>query len=171
MNVPAPSSFYDLTAETLQGKPLDMGTLKGKVVLIVNTASKCGFTPQFKGLQELHAAYKDRGLVILGFPCNQFGNQEPGHGSDISAFCTRNYGVDFTMMQKCDVNGPNEHPVFTYLKKHTKHVLTDAVWWNFEKFLVDTEGRPVDRFTSVTKPKALVPKLEKLLPPAPAPQE
>ena len=148
-------SFYDLQAEQLEGGTFDFEELKGKVVLVVNTASKCGFTPQYEGLEKLYQKHKDEGLVVLGFPCNQFGMQEPGDAEEISGFCQRNYGVSFPMMSKVEVNGDNAHPVYRFLKKEQGGLLIDAIKWNFTKFLVDKEGNVVERFSPVTSPDKL----------------
>ena len=133
------------------------------MLLIVNTASKCGFTPQFEGLEELHQSYKDQGLVVIGFPCNQFGSQDPGSNEEIGAFCQKNYGVSFLMMEKVDVNGENEHPLYTWLKKQEGGFLTDGIKWNFTKFLINRQGEVVDRYAPTTKPKALESEIVKLL--------
>lgn len=149
------TNFYNLTAKTLQGKELKLESYKGKVVLVVNTASKCGFTPQYKGLEELNQKYKDKGLVILGFPCNQFGNQEPGTPEEIIEGCLVNYGVTFQMFEKVDVNGNETHPVFNYLKEKLPGTLGKKVKWNFTKFLIDSTGKPVKRFAPITKPESI----------------
>lgn len=157
-------SFYDFTAETLDGKPAPLSDYRGKVVLVVNTASKCGFTPQYKGLEELWRKYRDRGLVVLGFPCNQFGTQEPGDAEEIASFCSLTYDVDFPMMRKIDVNGPSAHPLYAWLKSQKKGVLgTEVIKWNFTKFLIDREGRVVDRFAPNVEPRALEGAIEGLL--------
>ena len=157
-------SIYDFTAETLDGKPAPLSDWKGKVVLIVNTASKCGFTPQYKGLEELYRKHRDQGLVVLGFPCNQFGAQEPGDAAEIANFCSLTYDVDFPMMQKIDVNGPKAHPLYAYLKRTKKGVLgTENIKWNFTKFLVDRQGQVVGRFSPTIEPKALEGAIEALL--------
>jgi len=155
--------FYDFKATSLQGKEVSMGSYKGKVVLIVNTASKCGFTPQYEGLEKLYKDYKDKGLVILGFPCNQFGKQEPGTEKEISEGCLINYGVSFPMFSKIDVNGSNAHPLYKYLKNELKGTLTNGIKWNFTKFLLDKNGNPVKRFAPVTEPDKLRDDIEKLL--------
>jgi len=134
-------SFFELSATANNGKSIDFGIYKGKVVLVVNTASKCGFTPQYKGLEELYRAYKDRGFVILAFPCDQFAHQEPGSDADIAAFCQINYGVSFPLMAKIEVNGEGTHPVFRFLKSKTSGILGDGIKWNFTKFLVDRDGK------------------------------
>ena len=134
------------------------------MILIVNTASQCGFTPHYKGLQELHERYKDKGLVVLGFPCDQFGHQEPGQEAEINSFCELNFGVSFPLFSKIDVNGSNAAPVYKHLKKAAKGVLgTESVKWNFTKFLVSRDGTKVTRFGSTTKPDELVKEVEKLL--------
>ena len=140
------STIYDFKALTSNGKELDFNQFRGKVLLIVNTASKCGFTPQFAGLEELNQKYKHEGLVILGFPCNQFAQQDPWSDEEISNFCQVNYGVTFQMMKKIDVNGENASPIYTFLKEKTKNILGDDIKWNFTKFLVDRQGNVVRRF-------------------------
>jgi glutathione peroxidase len=157
-------SIYDFSAETLDGKPAPLSDWRDKVVLIVNTASKCGFTPQYEGLEALYRKYRDRGLVVLGFPCNQFGAQEPGDAAEIANFCSLTYEVDFPMMGKIDVNGPRTHPLYAYLK-HAKPGLlgTEGVKWNFTKFLVDRKGEVVERFAPNVTPKALEGEIEALL--------
>ncbi|WP_044748373.1 glutathione peroxidase [Bacillus alveayuensis] len=157
-------SIYDFTVKTIRGEEKSMADYKGKVLLIVNTASKCGFTPQYKELQELYDEYKDKGFEILGFPCNQFGHQEPGSESEIESFCQLNYGVTFPMFAKVDVNGANAHPVFVYLTEKAPGILgTKAIKWNFTKFLVDKNGNVVNRFAPQTKPSELKQEIEKLL--------
>jgi glutathione peroxidase len=158
-----PGSFYQFSARSLQGKEIPMEEYKGKVVLVVNTASKCGFTPQYEGLENLYQKYKDRGLVILGFPCNQFGNQEPGTEKEIAEGCLVNYGVSFQMFSKIDVNGNDAHPVYKYLRKRLSGFLSSKIKWNFTKFLIDREGKPVKRFAPVIKPEQLEEDIEKLL--------
>ncbi|MED4970660.1 glutathione peroxidase [Geobacillus sp. NFOSA3] len=157
-------SVYDFTVKTIRGEEQSLADYKGKVLLIVNTASKCGFTPQYKELQELYEQYRDRGFVVLGFPCNQFGHQEPGTEEEIEQFCQVNYGVTFPMFAKVDVNGENAHPLFQYLKEKAPGVLgTKAIKWNFTKFLVDRNGNVVARFASQTKPSELKNEIEELL--------
>ncbi|PWN52851.1 glutathione peroxidase [Violaceomyces palustris] len=157
-------SFYDLKALKPKGEEYTFDQLKGKVVLIVNTASKCGFTPQFEELEELNKKYADRGLVILGFPCNQFAGQDPEDDQSIGAFCVKNYGVTFPMMAKSDVNGSNANEVFTFLKKQKAGIFgTEMIKWNFTKFLIDKEGKVIERYGSSTKPKDIAPAIEKLL--------
>ncbi len=157
------TAFYDLEANSLQGKPVKMDDYKGKVVMVVNTASKCGFTPQYEGLEKLYNKYKDDGLVILGFPCNQFGAQEPGGANDIQEFCQVNYGVSFPIMEKIDVNGDNASPVFKYLKSELGGFLGSRIKWNFTKFVIDKNGKPVERFAPITKPESIEPMIKKLL--------
>lgn len=157
-------TIYDFSLKSLTGKPFDVESLRGKVVLIVNTASKCGFTPQFQSLEELHKKYKDKGLVILGFPCNQFASQDPGSSSEIAEFCTRNYGVSFQMMEKINVNGDDEHPLYSYLKSEKRGIFNlKRIKWNFEKFLVNKQGKVVERYASITDPLSLSADVEKLL--------
>ncbi|HEV2531645.1 glutathione peroxidase [Phenylobacterium sp.] len=157
-------SLYDFSAETLDGQPAPLREHQGKVVLIVNTASKCGFTGQYAGLEALYRKYRDRGLVVLGFPCNQFGKQEPGDAAEIASFCSLTYDVDFPMMRKIDVNGPQAHPLYAYLKKARKGVLgTEAIKWNFTKFLVDRTGEVTGRFPPTAEPQALEGAIEALL--------
>ena len=148
------ASIYDFKAKSLQGNDVALSDFRGKPMLIVNTASKCGFTPQYEGLEKLYEQHKDRGLVVLGFPCNQFGAQEPGSEAEIGAFCQANYGVTFPMFSKIDVNGPNAHPLYNYLKGEKGGILgTKNIKWNFTKFLVNRDGRVVNRFAPTTKPE------------------
>ncbi|MBK8882348.1 MAG: glutathione peroxidase [Bacteroidales bacterium] len=156
-------TFYSFSAKSLQGKEISMETYRGKVILVVNTASKCGFTPQYEGLEDLNRKYSDKGLVILGFPCNQFGNQEPGSEKEIAEGCLVNYGVSFQMFSKVDVNGSEAHPLFTFLKNKQSGLLGKKIKWNFTKFLIDQKGRPVKRFAPVVEPVKLVGDIEKLL--------
>ena len=149
------NNFYQFSAKSLQGKEISMDTYKGKTVLVVNTASKCGLTPQFEGLEALYQKYKDKGLVILGFPCNQFANQEPGDEKSISEGCMINYGVTFPMFSKIDVNGDQAHPLYKYLKKELSGLFGGKIKWNFTKFLIDAKGNPVKRFAPVTKPEKI----------------
>lgn len=157
------NTFYQFKAKTLQGKEISMEQYKGKVVVVVNTASKCGLTPQYEGLEALNQKYKDKGLVILGFPCNQFGNQEPGGAKEISEGCLINYGVSFQMFDKIDVNGDAAHPLFKYLKKELPGFLISKVKWNFTKFVVDRNGKPVKRFSPTTKPEQMEAYIQSLL--------
>lgn len=156
------TKFYEFTAKTLQGKDVSMEEFKGKTILVVNTASQCGLTPQFEGLEKLYEKYKDKGLVILGFPCNQFGNQEPGDESSIASGCVLNYGVTFPMFAKIEVNGPNTHPIFKYLKERLGGLLGSRIKWNFTKFLLDEQGRPLKRYAPITKPNQIEKDLVKL---------
>ncbi|MFT4251774.1 MAG: glutathione peroxidase [Caulobacter sp.] len=157
-------SVYEFSAKTLQGDDVSLADYRGRVLLIVNTASKCGLTPQYEGLEALYKAHKDRGLTILGFPCNQFGGQEPGTAEEIGGFCSLTYDVTFPMMAKIDVNGPSAHPLYAYLKKQQKGVLgTEGIKWNFTKFLIDRDGNVVERFAPTTKPEELQAAVEALL--------
>ena len=155
--------FYDFTAKKMNGIEVKMDEYKGKVLLVVNTASKCGFTPQFKGLEELYNEYKEKGFEILGFPCNQFKNQDPKSNKEINNFCQLNYGVTFTMFEKIDVKGPNAHPIFKYLKEQTKGLLNDEIKWNFTKFLIDSNGNVVKRYAPTTSPSKIKKDIENLL--------
>ncbi|MGH7022056.1 MAG: glutathione peroxidase [Caulobacteraceae bacterium] len=147
---------YDFTAQTLDGASAPLADYAGKVLLIVNTASKCGFTPQYKGLEALQRKFADRGFAVLGFPCNQFGGQEPGDAGEIASFCSLTYDVTFPMMSKIEVNGSNAHPLYAWLKKARKGALgTEAIKWNFTKFLIDRSGEAVARFAPTTEPRDL----------------
>ena len=157
------TGIYNFQVDTLNGGTQDFSEYQGKVLLIVNTASKCGFTPQFEGLEKLYQQYKDQGLGVIGFPCNQFGSQEPGDADEIGVFCQKNYGVSFPMMAKVDVNGKDSHPVYEWLKKQQGGFLTDGIKWNFTKFLVNKEGIVVKRYASTTKPEALEDDIKTLL--------
>jgi glutathione peroxidase len=157
------SEFYQLTANNPQGQPVSMADFEGKVVLVVNTATRCGLTPQFEGLEQLYNKYKDKGLAVLGFPCNQFGNQEPESNENMEQTCQLNFGVTFPLFEKIDVNGPTTHPVFRLLKRRLGGFLGSRIKWNFTKFLVDANGRPVRRFAPVTKPAAIDPYIQKML--------
>lgn len=148
----ASGSFYDFEAQLLSGKTMSMDAYKGKTIVVVNTASKCGLTPQYEGLEQLYKTYKDQGLVILGFPCNQFANQESGTAEQIGEFCQVNYGVSFPMFDKVAVNGRSAHPLFQYLKAQLGGFLTNEIKWNFTKFVIDKNGNPVRRFSPTTKP-------------------
>ena len=156
--------FYDFTAKKMNGIEVKMDEYKGKVLLVVNTASKCGFTPQLAELEQMYKDYKDKGFEIIGFPCNQFANQDPGSNKEISDFCLINYGVTFTMFEKIDVNGESAHPIYKYLKNNEKGILNNEIKWNFTKFLIDSEGNVVDRFAPTTNPKKIRKDIEKLLP-------
>ncbi len=155
---------YDFSAKSLDGREVPLADWRGKVVLVVNVASKCGFTPQYAGLEALYRKFKDRGFEVVGFPCNQFGAQEPGDAAEIANFCQLTYDVSFPMMAKIDVNGPQAHPLYTYLKKAQKGVLgSEAVKWNFTKFLLDREGRAVRRFAPTDTPEHIGSAIEALL--------
>ncbi|EEQ41024.1 putative glutathione peroxidase-like peroxiredoxin [Clavispora lusitaniae] len=158
------SSFYELTPSDAKGNPYPFEQLKGKVVLIVNVASKCGFTPQYKELEELNKKYADKDVQILGFPCDQFGHQEPGTDEEIASFCSLNYGVTFPVLKKIEVNGDKADPVYKFLKSQKSGLLgLNRIKWNFEKFLVDKKGNVVERYSSLTKPKSLEGKIDELL--------
>ena len=158
------SSIYDYTVDDIKGAPVALDRYRGQVLLVVNTASKCGFTPQYKGLEALYEKYGPRGLTVLGFPCNQFGGQEPGGEAEIATFCEVNYGVTFPMFAKIDVNGEAAAPLFDYLKKAKRGLLgSEAIKWNFTKFLIDREGRVVDRYAPNTDPAQIADDIEKLL--------
>ncbi|MDA8243349.1 MAG: glutathione peroxidase [Elusimicrobia bacterium] len=161
-------SVYDFTVKDAEGEDYPLAAHKGKVLLIVNVASKCGFTPQYTGLEELYRKYSGRGLVVLGFPCNQFGNQEPGTNAEIQHFCRLNYGVTFPVLGKLQVNGAGADPLYVYLKRTAPGVLgSEAIKWNFTKFLVDRTGKVIGRYASATKPEELEKDIEKALGPAP----
>jgi len=157
------TTIYDFKALTSNGKELDFDQFRGKVLLIVNTASKCGFTPQFAGLEELNQRYKDKGLVVIGFPCNQFASQDPGSDEEISNFCQINYGVTFQMMKKIDVNGKNADPIFQFLKDRSKNIFSDDIKWNFTKFLVASDGVTVRRYAPTVKPNRMRKDIEEML--------
>jgi len=158
------STIYDYTVDDIKGAPVGLDRYRGQVLLVVNTASKCGFTPQYKGLEALYEKYGPRGLTVLGFPCNQFGGQEPGGEDEIATFCEVNYGVTFPMFAKIDVNGEAAAPLFDYLKKAKRGLLgSEAIKWNFTKFLIDREGRVVDRYAPNTDPAQIAVDIEKLL--------
>lgn len=158
------TSVYDFSAKTNSGADQALADYKGKVLLVVNTASQCGFTPQYAGLEELYKTYVDRGLVVLGFPCDQFGGQEPGGDEDIASFCQLNFGVTFPLYSKIEVNGDGAHPLYQWLKKEKSGVGPSKIKWNFTKFLIDTEGNVVKRYASTTKPEKIKGDIEKLLP-------
>lgn len=157
------SNIYDFKALTSKGKELDFAQFKGKVLLIVNTASKCGFTPQFQGLEELNQKYKDHGLVVIGFPSGDFANQELADGSKAEEFCQLNYGVTFQIMKKVHVNGEEADPVFKYLKSHTKGFLGSRIKWNFTKFLISSDGEKIKRYAPTTTPAKLTADIEEML--------
>jgi glutathione peroxidase len=158
------TSVHEFKARTITGEKILLDQYKGKALLIVNTASECGYTPQYAGLEALHQKYQDRGFAVLGFPCNQFGRQEPGTEAEIHAFCKKNYGVTFPMFAKVDVNGHQAHPLFDYLKKALPGLLgTEPIKWNFTKFLVDQDGKPVERFAPATPPESIEKAVKRLL--------
>jgi glutathione peroxidase len=157
------TALTDFSARTLDGGEQDLSAYQGQVVLVVNTASKCGFTPQYEGLQKLHEQYADQGLTILGFPCNQFGSQEPGDAEAIGSFCRQNYGVGFQMMDKVEVNGDDAHPVYKWLRAEKGGLLGGKIKWNFTKFLVGRDGQVIDRYAPTTKPEKLTGDIEKAL--------
>jgi len=157
-------SIYEFDAQSTDGVPVKLAQFRGRVLLIVNTASKCGFTPQFEGLEQLWKDYADKGLTVLGFPCNQFGGQDPGADSEIASFCQLNYGVSFPMMAKIEVNGSDAHPLYQYLVKEAPGILgTKAIKWNFTKFLVNREGKVLGRYAPTDTPKSLREDIEKAL--------
>ncbi|WP_053038198.1 glutathione peroxidase [Staphylococcus haemolyticus] len=156
-------NIYDFVVQKSNGEDYKLEEYKGKVMLIVNTASECGFTPQFEGLQALYEKYKDQGFVILGFRCNQFGGQEPGSGAEANQNCKINYGVTFPIHEKVDVKGENQHPLFRYLTDAAKGMLSEKIKWNFTKFLVDRDGNVVSRFSPQKKPAQIEKDIEKLL--------
>ena len=157
-------SIFNFSCKDVDGNEKNLSELQGKVTLIVNTASKCGFTPQYKGLEDLYQKYKDQGLEVLGFPCNQFGNQEPGSNNEIEEFCTLNYGVTFPMFSKVDVNGDSADPLFKFLTSNKKGLLgSSKIKWNFTKFLVDKDGNPVKRFAPTTTPEQISEDIEEIL--------
>jgi glutathione peroxidase len=158
------TELYQFTARSLTGEAIGFEQYRGQVLLIVNTASECGFTPQYAGLQALHERYAERGLRVLGFPCNQFGHQEPGSSDTIGSFCSRNYGVSFPMFEKIEVNGDDAHPLYRYLKaEHPGLLGLESIKWNFTKFLVDRNGHVVERYAPTTKPEAIAAEIEALL--------
>ena len=157
------NEFYPMSANTLQGKQVLMQQYQGKVILVVNTASKCGLTPQYQGLEALYKKYQDKGLMILGFPCNQFGGQEPGGEKEISETCLINYGVSFPIFEKIEVNGPGTHDIFKYLKAELPGTLGQRIKWNFTKFLLNSDGKPIKRYAPTTKPESIDADIAKLL--------
>ena len=157
------ATVYDFSAKLNDGKEKPLADYQGKVLLIVNTASKCGFTPQYKGLEHLYQQYRAQGLEILGFPCDQFGHQEPGSDEEIRNFCELNYGVTFPLFSKVEVNGENQHPLYKYLKSEAGGVLGDAIKWNFTKFLVSRDGKVLERFAPVTPPEKIEGEIAKAL--------
>ena len=157
------TTLSDFTATSIDGEELPLSTYDGQVALIVNTASQCGFTPQLEGLEQLHQQYADQGLAVLGFPCNQFGNQDPGSNEEIGAFCQKNYGVSFQMFEKVDVNGDGAHPVYRWLREEKRGILGEKIKWNFTKFLVGRDGQVIKRYASTTKPEKLADDIERAL--------
>jgi glutathione peroxidase len=158
------STVYDFSATSIDGKPVELSSFKDKVLLIVNTASQCGFTTQYQGLQALYDKYASKGVEVLGFPCNQFGAQEPGSATDIQSFCQTRFGVSFPLFEKIDVNGANAHPLFQYLTKAAPGILgTEGIKWNFTKFLIDGNGNVVKRYASATEPKDIEKDIDALL--------
>lgn len=157
------TAFTDFTARTLDGAEKPLADYKGQVVLVVNTASKCGFTPQYAGLQELHETYADQGLAVIGFPCNQFGSQEPGDSAEIGTFCQKNFGVTFQMMEKVEVNGSGAHPVYEWLRSEKGGLLGGKIKWNFTKYLIGKDGQVIERYAPTTKPEKIKADIEKAL--------
>lgn len=157
------TTIFDFTATNNKGKEIDFNSYKGNVLLIVNTASKCGFTPQYKALEELYKKYKDQGLVILGFPCDQFGHQEPGNNEEIASFCQVNYGVSFPIMAKINVNEDNASPIFKYLKSKAGGLFGSRIKWNFTKFLISKDGQTIKRFSPIKNPLSLEDTIVKML--------
>ncbi|MFD1415210.1 glutathione peroxidase [Oceanobacillus jeddahense] len=157
------TTIYDFSAKTMAGEEKSLSDYKGKVLLIVNTASKCGFTPQFEGLQRLYEKYKEQGFEVLGFPCNQFGHQDPGADEEINQFCQQNYGVTFQMFSKVDVKGNKAHPLFDFLTTEQKGILGEQIKWNFTKFLIDTDGKVSKRFGPQKNPDTIEKDIEALL--------
>ncbi len=149
------AKFYGFKAKNIQGKEISMESYKGKTILVVNTASKCGLTPQYEGLEKLYKKYNDKGFVILGFPCNQFANQEPDDEKSISEGCLLNYGVSFPMFAKIDVNGENAHEIYKFLKQELHGLFGSKIKWNFTKFLINKNGKPIKRFAPITKPEKI----------------
>lgn len=158
------TNLYQFEADLLEGETKSLADYQGKVLLIVNTASKCGFTPQFAGLEKIYEKYKEQGFEVLGFPCNQFGGQDPGSNQEIGSFCQRNYGVSFPMFAKIDVKGPEAHAIFRYLTREAKGILgSENIKWNFTKFLVSRDGKVLNRYAPTTKPESLEEDIEKAL--------
>lgn len=157
------TTIYDLNFKYTTGREISLGEFKDKVILIVNTATKCGLAPQFEGLEQLHQDYKDQGLVVIGFPCDQFAGQEPETNETMVRVCQLNFGVTFQLSEKINVNGPNTHPIFKYLKDHSKSALGKEIKWNFTKFLVSRNGRTIKRFAPTTKPETMRQSIENLL--------
>lgn len=161
--MPSMSPLYQFSATTIDGNQKHLSDYQDQVLLIVNTASKCGFTPQFAGLEDLYQRYNDQGFMVIGFPCNQFGGQDPEGNAQIGEFCQKNYGVSFDMMAKVDVNGKNADPIFTWLKGEQGGMINDAIKWNFTKFLISRDGNVIKRYASTVKPEAIAADIEKAL--------
>lgn len=157
------TTLHDFTATTIDGEDRPLAAYDGRVALVVNTASQCGFTPQLEGLEQLHRQYADQGLAVLGFPCNQFGNQDPGSDEEIGAFCQKNYGVSFQMFSKVEVNGDDAHPVYRWLRSEKSGLLGEKIKWNFTKFLVGKDGQVIKRYGSTTKPEKIAADIERAL--------
>ncbi len=157
------TTLSDFTANTLTGEEQPLSAYRGKVALVVNTASQCGFTPQYQGLEQLHLEYADDGLAVLGFPCNQFGGQEPGDAEEIGAFCEKNFGVTFPLFEKVDVNGDEAHPLFRWLREEKSGLMGSKIKWNFTKFLIGKDGTVLKRYGSTTKPEKIAGDIEKAL--------
>ena len=157
------TNIYQFEAELLNGENKRFSDYEGKVLLIVNTASKCGFTPQFAGLEKIYEQFKDRGFEVLGFPCNQFGNQDPGSHEEIGTFCQKNYGVSFPMFAKVNVKGPEAHVIFRYLTNNSKGILGSGIKWNFTKFLIGKDGKVLNRYAPTTKPESIIEDIENAL--------
>ena len=157
------SSLHEFTATAIDGQDVDLSAYEGQVVLVVNTASQCGFTPQYQGLQQLHEQYSEQGFAVLGFPCDQFGNQEPGADDEIAGFCERNFGVTFPLFSKVEVNGDDAHPVYQWLREQKGGLLGSKIKWNFTKYLVGKDGTVIDRYAPTTKPEKLAGDIEKAL--------
>lgn len=161
--MPSMSPLYQFSATTIDGNQKHLSDYQDQVLLIVNTASKCGFTPQFAGLEDLYQRYNDQGFMVIGFPCNQFGGQDPEGNAQIGEFCQKNYGVSFDMMAKVDVNGKNADPIFTWLRGEQGGMINDAIKWNFTKFLISRDGNVIKRYASTVKPEAIAADIEKAL--------
>ena len=159
----AVTSLHDFSARTIDGRDLDLSEFKGRVVLVVNTASQCGFTPQYKGLQQLHDDYADKGFTVLGFPCDQFGHPEAGDVAEIAGFCERNFGVTFPLFSKIEVNGDGAHPLYRWLREEKGGLLGSKIKWNFTKFLLGRDGKVIGRYSPTTKPEKIASDIEKAL--------
>ncbi len=157
------SSLHAFNATSIDGQDVDLASYAGQVVLVVNTASQCGFTPQYKGLQELHDAHNDKGFAVLGFPCDQFGSQEPGEDAEIAGFCERNFGVTFPLFSKVEVNGDGAHPLYQWMRSEKGGLLGSKIKWNFTKYLVGKDGQVISRYSPTTKPEKIAGDIEKAL--------